>query len=120
MSRRHIVIGLTALLGVVGVLLIPSASYAARTPRPPRVTTTTVAAALDAQSDSALAADAAPQPQAAAADPPLFTFPNFTQLFNFSNLGSFLSNIFAPLQAVLNQVFGSLCHLLGGGFCASP
>lgn len=120
MSRRQMIIGLTAVVGVIGVLLIPSAGYAARTARIPSVTTTTIAVDGNTQSDPPVVADAVPQPDVA--DSPFFTFPPSFNLppLNFPDFGPFFDGIFSSIRNLLNQVFGSLCNLLGGGFCASP
>ena len=118
MTRRRTIVGLTALVAVLGVLLIPSAGYAARTPRDPRVTTTTVD--TNTQGDPAVAADPAPQPDVAAADRPVFTFPSFNlPPMNFPNMGPFFDSLFSSIRQLIDTVFGSLCDRLGGPFCAS-
>jgi hypothetical protein len=124
-----------AFLGLIGLLLIPSAGGAAtvRPPRIPRVTTTTIALADpalvdDGTTQDVAAQDASPQSVLAAATLPGFTFPAFTfggitfpgftlpaiTLPDFPGSDGF----FTSIQSLLNSVFHSLCALFGG-FCAS-
>ncbi|HEX3623757.1 MAG TPA: hypothetical protein VHT97_15690 [Acidimicrobiales bacterium] len=132
MTRRRSLTAALAFLGVIGVLLIPSASGAAtvRRVRPPRTTTTTAAPVVvddqaPVQADATPTADATPQPVVAAATlpgfqfPPFsfggFTFPGFT--FPPIQVPDFVALIF---QTVLNTLQHTLCGIFGGTFCASP
>lgn len=133
MTRRRSLTAALAFLGVIGVLLIPSAGGAAtfeqRLARIGVTTTTTTAPAADPAADPAAAAadpppDAAPQPAVADATLPGFTFPPFTfggftfPGFTFPpiQIPDFISSI---LQAVFNILQHTLCGIFGGTFCAS-
>jgi len=132
MTRRRSLTAALAFLGVIGVLLIPSAGGAATLEQRlarigARATTTTTTPVADPAADSADApqADAAPQPAVADATLPGFTFPPFTfggftfPGFTFPpiQIPDFFANL---LQAVFASVQHTLCAIFGGTFCASP
>ena len=134
MTHRRVATAALALLGLVGVLLIPSAGGAATVRvRVPRTTTTTTADAAvpDAAApaaDATAAADAPVADATPAADAPTaviadqtFNFPGFTfGGFVFPGISFSLPDggIFASIGALLTSVFHSLCSLLPL-FCSS-
>lgn len=129
MTRRRSLTAAIAFLGVIGVLLIPSAGGAATVRvRPPRTTTTTAAPVLvndqaPTQADTP-ADNVGPQPVTADATLPGFQFPNFSfkgfdfPAFTFPpiTVPDFVSTL---IQNVLNLIRNTFCGIFGDGFCAS-
>lgn len=118
MTRRRSLTAAIALLGVIGILLIPAAGGAATFRRPPQTTTTTAAPVV--VDDQAAAPADGPQAVTADATLPGFQFPGFNfGGFTFPPITfpDFISTLF---QQILNFIRNTLCGIFGDGFCASP
>lgn len=140
-TRRSIVAGLMALVGLVALLLTPTASDAAplkarrttTTTTVRRTTTTTVVRTTTTALTQADAADdvptfaaddiptldSAPAAELDALAAPTITLPTFP-VITFPDLGAILQNVLLRIQAIFVRVNALLCALFGGTFCASP